>query len=148
MQLSPCPGRQRRLCSLYFANFARFSGVFPVATLLALALGLASLPAVSADDYESLLDAEVKKVEARKIDGESGTNTVESPAEMPSGAKTGHVGASRDEFEGLLKKKYLGTFGFYKKLPERSRQEIFAEYSAGAPVSKVRKKIIDRLLQR
>lgn len=112
-------------------------------------LVLASVPALSADDYLSELDAEAKKVEARKIDGESGTSTVEAPPDVPSSDDgVSRPGASRDAFESLLKKKYLGTFGFYKKLPERSRQEIFLEYQRGAPMAEVRKKIIDRLLQR
>ena len=111
-------------------------------------LVLASSPTWSADDYLSELDAEAKKVEVRKIDGESGASTVEAPPEIPIDDGVTRPGASRDAFESLLKKKYLGTFGFYKKLPERSRQEIFLEYQHGAPMTVVRKKIIDRLLQR
>jgi hypothetical protein len=108
---------------------------------------LLSAPALLAD-YLSDLDAEVKKVEARQIDGESGTSTVEAPAELSTDDGEPRQGATRDAFEVLLKENYLGTFGFYKKLPERSRQEIYADYRDGAPMSEVRKKIIDRLLQR
>ncbi len=109
---------------------------------------LVALPSWSADDYLSELDAEVKKVESRKIDGETGENSVEAPAEITPDAGNARAGASRTAFEALLKQRYLGTFGFYKKLPERSRQEIYADYQNGAPMSEVRKKIIDRLLQR
>lgn len=116
-----------------------------VVALLAL---LVAKPALSADDYLSELEAEVKKVEARKIDGESGVSTVEAPAEVSDDKNSERAGVSRDAFEAMLRKRYLGTFGFYKKLPERSRQEIFAEYLEGAPIAEVRKKIIDRLLQR
>jgi hypothetical protein len=108
---------------------------------------LLGAPALWAD-YLSDLDAEVKKVEARQIDGESGTSTVEAPAELSTAAGEPREGATRDAFEALLKENYLGTFGFYKKLPERSRQEIYIDYRDGAPMSEVRKKIIDRLLQR
>ena len=101
-----------------------------------------------AEDYLSELDAEVKKVEARQIDGEAGTSSVVAPAEVPTDSGQQREGASRDAFEALLKQNYLGTFGFYKKLPERSRQEIYIDYRDGAPMSEVRKKIIDRLLQR
>jgi len=104
--------------------------------------------ALAADDYLSELDAEAKKVEARSIDGEAGTSTVEAPAEIGGSTGGGRSGASRERFESLLRQKYLGTFGFYKKLPERSRQEIFIDYRDGAPMAEVRKKIIDRLLQR
>ena len=103
---------------------------------------------VAADEYLSELDAEAAKVEARRIDGEAGTNTVEAPAEVAPPAFAERDGATRDVFESLLKSKYLGTFGFYKKLPERSRQEIFLEYQHGAAMADVRRKIIDRLLQR
>jgi len=118
--------------------------------LAALCLGglvLSSAPTLYAD-YLSDLDAEVKKVEARQIDGESGTSTIEAPAELSTEDGQRREGVSRDAFEGLLKENYLGTFGFYKKLPERSRQEIYIDYRDGAPMSEVRKKIIDRLLQR
>jgi hypothetical protein len=115
-------------------------------TCLCLLLMLGA-PALLAD-YLSDLDAEVKKVEARQIDGESGTSTVAAPAELSADDGEPREGTTRDAFEALLKENYLGTFGFYKKLPERSRQEIYIDYRDGAAMSEVRKKIIDRLLQR
>jgi len=140
----------QRSCATRSERFL-VSAAFRWAILLgtSLSLLLVSLPAVSADDYLSELDAEVKKVESRKIDGETGESSVQVPAETTVNSQdAGGVKASRESFEVLLKKNYLGTFGFYKKLPERSRQEIYAEYRDGAPISEVRKKIIDRLLQR
>jgi len=116
------------------------------AALFCASLWIVPLPAAS--DYLSDLDAEVKKVEARQIDGEAGTSTVEAPAEISTESGAAREGASRDAFEELLQQNYLGTYGFYKKLPERSRQEIYIDYREGAPMSEVRKKIIDRLLQR
>ena len=106
-----------------------------------------SLPALSADDYLSELDAEVKKVEARTIDGETGRDVVEAPAEAAPVEPTANTGVSRADFERQLREHYLGTFGFYKKLPERSREEVFEEYRRGADMGQLRKKIIDRLLQ-
>ena len=41
----------------------------------------------------------------------------------------------------------FGTYGFYRKLPERSRQEVFGEYRRGVGMDKIRKKIVSRLLQ-
>jgi len=102
-------------------------------------------PAYSADDYLSELDAEVQKVDTRSI-GDEGAQA--RRVEIPVKPEKDRLSASRDRFEALLKKKYLGTFGFYKKLPERTREEIFLEYNMGAPITAVRKKIIDRLLQR
>lgn len=114
-----------------------------------LGLVLISTSAYAADDYLSALDQEVQKVEARKIDGEAGVNEVESAAQVePSDPGVVRSQASREAFEALLKRKYVGTFGFYKKIPERSRQEIFQEYRGGTPMADIRRKIIDRLLQR
>ena len=102
--------------------------------------------AVAADDYLSELDAEASKVDPTVLGDEKDvakTAAVESATSTSQGPEI-----SRDNFESLLQDKYLGTYGFYKKLPERSRQEIYLEYSKGAPITEVRKKIVDRLLQR
>ena len=138
---------QRRQAALTGSPASSFRVPRKLASACLCGVLLSSAPALFAD-YLSDLDAEVKKVEARQIDGESGTSTVEAPAEVSAENGQGRDGATRDGFEALLKENYLGTFGFYKKLPERSRQEIYAEYRDGAPMSEVRKKIIDRLLQR
>jgi hypothetical protein len=132
-----------------------FKRVFLFLSVGLYALGW-SLPSLSADDYLSELDAEVQKVEARSIDGESGEDAVVSPAkegatvEAPAGsaAPGASATASRAKFERLLKEHYLGTFGFYKRLPERSREEVFEEYRRGADMGQLRREIIDRLLQR
>lgn len=92
----------------------------------------------SADDpYLQALDAEVDKVESHPVD-----------VAHLSAADAAAAAASREAFELLLRDRYAGTFVFYNKLPERSRQEIFDEYAGGASITGVRKKIIDRLLQR
>jgi hypothetical protein len=117
-------------------------------------LGLASIvfafhisSAVAADDYLSELDAEASKVNPVSL-GEEGGDTAKSDAVKSAASTPEGTAGSRDQFESLLQEKYLGTYGFYKKLPERSRQEIYLEYSKGAPITEVRKKIVDRLLQR
>lgn len=112
------------------------------------AASLAVGSAQGADDYLSELDAEVQKVEAHTIDGESGVDSLEAPPGTGVQTNGGREGVSRESFELLLRKRYLGTYGFYKKLPERSRQEIYIEYQQGASMDEVRKKIVDRLLQR
>ena len=82
--------------------------------LILLAFALAAPVGVTSaadDGYLSSLDEEAHKVEAREIDGEAGTSTVKAPAEV--GAKTDvRVGASRNAFEALLRKHYLGTLAF------------------------------------
>lgn len=118
----------------------------PHGALLLASVLLATGATHAADDYLSELNAEADKIDARQIDGEAGPGGAVPGLAAIGGAP--REGATRDGFEGLLKDKYLGTYGFYKKLPERSRQEIFQEYAGGAPMTDVRKKIIDRLLQR
>ncbi|HHI76459.1 MAG TPA: hypothetical protein ENJ94_04720 [Gammaproteobacteria bacterium] len=104
------------------------------------------LAARPADDYVSTLESEVDKVEARVIDPEKGDAVVE-PARRPLEAPAPVISADRAAFEALLKKRYFGTYGFYRKLPERSREEIFEDYRQGADIGEIRRKIVSRLLQ-
>jgi hypothetical protein len=53
---------------------------------------------------------------------------------------------SRAHFETLLERRHLGTYTVYSRLPERSREEVFLDYSGGAPIEALREKIIDRYL--
>jgi hypothetical protein len=107
-----------------------------------------SLPAMSAADYLSELNAEAQKVETPPV--------VVEPGEQPAGKSDPasgvtddtQPGASREKFEALLKKRYLGSYGFYRRLPERSREEVFEEYRQGADMDQLRRKIVNRLLQR
>ncbi|MEW8395104.1 MAG: hypothetical protein AB2707_02980 [Candidatus Thiodiazotropha sp.] len=55
-------------------------------------------------------------------------------------------GPSLQAFEEDLKARYMGSFTFYKKLPRRSREEVFEEYKGGASIDEIRKKIMDRFL--
>jgi len=107
-----------------------------------------SLPVLSADDYLSELDAEAKKVEAHEIGVEEDGSIVDVPtAKISRQGRQDYPNTSRKAFERQLKEHYLGSYGFYRKLPERSREEVFQEYRQGADMNQLRKKIIDRLLQ-
>lgn len=107
--------------------------------LFAIACGLLqSGPILAAeDDFLSAIEAESEKVDARQ---ETDKKKTTGSAEVDE--------ASRDEFEKILAEKYQGSFKFYSKLPERSRQEIVQEYERGTSFVKLRKKIIDRFMQR
>ncbi len=108
----------------------------------------AASPAFSADDdYLKDLDAEVLKVEARRIDGESGSSEVEAPAESPAVVET-PSDISRSDFDEMLKKRFRGADVLYQRLSERSRQEVFQKYLNGASMRKIRQTIYDRLLNR
>jgi hypothetical protein len=110
--------------------------------LVAAALfGLTVPVADAADDaYLLLLDAELTKVEGVSTD---------TPGDgvAPSGV-TGESAStpSREHFESLLREQHLGTYSFYRRLPERSREEIFIDYSNGASTAALRDKIVDRFL--
>ena len=82
------------------------------------------------DDYLEMLESEASKVEA-------------SGGVAPQGADA-DIGA----FEAELKQHYRGSYLFYKKLPRRSREKVFTEYSEGASIEDIRKKIMDRFLHK
>jgi hypothetical protein len=81
------------------------------------------------DAYLSAISSEAEKVES---------------TETPSTAETGDhrvaEGPSLKAFEGDLKASYMGSFTFYKKLPRRSREEVFEEYKGGASIDEIRKR--------
>ncbi len=91
------------------------------------------LPQVSMAADDALLDqlnAEAEKVEAT---GDEAVGSAESKADMSA-------------FEKELEDHYRGSYLFYKKLPRRSQEEIFAEYAEGASIADIRKKIMNRFL--
>lgn len=88
----------------------------------------------SDDEYVKALNQEAGKV-----------GTTADAAVQP-----GNVGGGRERevFERELKEKYAGSAVFYRKLPAATREEIFQEYQAGVSIPVLRKKIMDRFLQR
>jgi hypothetical protein len=54
--------------------------------------------------------------------------------------------SSRVAFENLLREQHVGTYSFYRRLPERSREEVFLDFSRGASMESLRGKIVDRYL--
>ena len=109
------------------------------------ALLLMSIQAVPAadDPYLQLLDQEVSKVEVDATDNVNDAATIEGSAHESAGTASL---ASRSHFEAVLQEQHVGTYSFYRKLPERSREEIFLDYSGGASMDVLRKKIVDRFL--
>jgi len=93
------------------------------------------------DPYLRLLAEEVTKVE------ESPTETV-TVQEDAAGlvAQSARPVPSRKRFEGLLREQHVGTYSFYSRLPERSREEIFVDYANGASMEALREKVVDRYL--
>ncbi|MCB1726036.1 MAG: hypothetical protein KDI22_01260 [Gammaproteobacteria bacterium] len=113
-----------------------------VGVAVLLLVTLRATPAAD-DPYLQLLDQEVSKVEASVTD--KGNNA--ATAQVPAGNSAGTASlVSRKHFEDVLQEQHVGTYSFYRKLPERSREEIFLDYSGGASMEALRKKIIDRFL--
>lgn len=95
------------------------------------------------DPYLELLDKEVTKVDSVS------TDTTEDTGGGPSGVRSdggSRPVPSREQFESLLRRDHVGTYSFYRRLPERSREEIFVDYGNGASMEALRGKIVDRYL--
>lgn len=120
-------------------SFSDLSVLLRVSACCLLAFGfspVSTLTAAEAEDYLSAITAEANKVEPG---AESGTS-VAAP-----GGNSG-VDESLNRFESDLKVRYRGSYTFYRKLPKRSRDEIFQGYIDGASIDEIRKKIMDRFL--
>lgn len=105
------------------------------AFLFALSMtGLAS--AAGEDDYLKALEAESQKMEAKEFVAESAEGeNIESDAQ-------------RNEFEMYMKAKHKGTYAFYRKLPDYSKEEIFMAFTDGALMEDIRYMVIERKLNR
>ena len=101
-------------------------------------------PLCGADDrYLELIDEEVSKVEGVSVDKPGDEGVTSGAAAVKPAAQSVPL---REDFEALLRREHVGTFSFYRRLPERSREEIFVDYSNGASMEALRGKIIDRYL--
>ncbi|MCB1773484.1 MAG: hypothetical protein KDI88_07695 [Gammaproteobacteria bacterium] len=118
---------------------ARMTGRLQVAYLVMLLIGTGVVVA-SDDDYLKLLDEEVTKVDGAGADG--GGN----PSPGTDGTASDRPPGNRQQFEDRLRDQHVGTYSFYRRLPERSRQEIFLDYQAGVPMDQLRDKVVERFL--
>lgn len=105
------------------------------------------MPVIAADDdYLKAIEAETSKLGVQTDESEKKTD--EQAPKGDDNANDDRVAEERVAFEAVLKDRYHGSYIFYSKLPERSRQEIVQEYKRGTPFVKIRKKIVDRFMQR
>ena len=94
------------------------------------------------DDYLKSLEAESSKIKTAPgsaqpaVDG--GDNAQDDTL----------TDAQRAEFESYLEEHQKGTFAFYRKLPERSREEVFKSFVDGASMDEIRRLVIDRKMNR
>jgi predicted 2-oxoglutarate/Fe(II)-dependent dioxygenase YbiX len=117
----------------------RLIGRLRAACLPVLLAGSVAVAAAD-DDYLKLLDEEVAKVDGAATDG------VVEAAAATNGRVSERTSASRQHFEDLLREQHVGTYSFYRRLPERNRQEIFLDYQAGMPMDQLRDKVVARFL--
>ena len=113
----------------------------PCAICMVMVICCTAVVAAADPDLE-LLDKEVAKVESSPTD-------ITRENGKPSGGVTAEPSStapSREQFELLLRRHHVGTYSFYRRLPERSREEVFLDHSAGASMEALRSKIIDRYL--
>jgi len=96
------------------------------------------------DPYLKMLDEEVAKVETGSTD--TGKEDAAARLARTRGVQGAQRGASRKSFEALLRQQHVGTYSFYRRLPERSREEIFVDYGDGASMEVLRDKVVDRYL--
>ena len=117
---------------------ARMTGRRRAVCLAVLLVGSAPVAATD-DDYLRLLDEEVSKV-----DGAAGVADVAAPGNVDGAG--GRAPGTRQQFEDTLRDQHVGTYSFYRRLPERSRQEIFLDFQAGMPMDQLRDKVVERFL--
>jgi len=115
----------------------------PVVGAVLIALPLSVSHAVD-DPYLQMLDEEVTKVEGGSTDtGKEGATA--RPART-RGVQDAQAVTSRKSFEAMLRQQHVGTYSFYRRLPERSREEVFVDYGNGASMESLRDKVVDRYL--
>jgi len=111
------------------------------------------------DSYLDQLEAESTKLTDRPVlapeTDASGAGGVEDAAkQMDFNTEGKSIVASPDfdedltvvDFEDELKVRFLGSFTFYKKLPQRSREEVYHGYLNGNTIREIRKMIMNRYL--
>lgn len=91
----------------------------------------------SQNDY---LDA--LRLEEEKLDETAGSGGADEPAPGLSAVADEPLASFEQEFEAS----YRGTYLFYKKLPAKSKEEVFLEHQQGASIEDVRKTIMNRYL--
>lgn len=115
--------RQRRMISVFAFIFA---------------WSITGLVYAAEDDYLKSLEIESQKIR----------DTKKIATEVGGGEDSTVIDAQRNEFESYMSVKHKGTYAFYRKLPDRSREEIFKAFVDGASMGEIRTMTIDRKLNR
>ncbi|MCP3669305.1 MAG: hypothetical protein GY814_02495 [Gammaproteobacteria bacterium] len=130
-----------------------------MAWLFFLVITLPCAHVAAEDSYLDQLEAESKKLTNRPIPApeansastrveKSGAGLKKQPTEgkslIPSPDFKSNL--AMVEFENELKNRFLGSFTFYKKLPQPSKEEVYHGYLNGNSIKDTRKIIMSRFL--
>lgn len=117
----------------------------PLMVAALFSIPLSFLYAADAPDLQ-LTDEESTKVGGVATDTEGDGAAPSATPAIHGETRPARPAPSREFFEALLRKHYVGTHSFYRRLSERSREEVFLDFSSGASIEALRAKIIDRFL--
>jgi hypothetical protein len=111
------------------------------------------------ENYLDQLEVESKKLTDRPVlapgtdvAGSNGAEATSRQEDFNTEGKSTVASPDFDEdltmadFEDELKVRFLGSFTFYKKLPQRSREEVYRGYLNGNTIEEIRKMIMSRYL--
>lgn len=82
------------------------------------------------------------------------SNAIPSPADpVPAGSAStpdpgDSVASAQADFERLLEERDFGTFKIYKRLPAKSRGEVFESYSQGTSIEQVKDAVLKAFLHK
>ncbi len=125
----------------------------------ALIITLSCAQVTAKDNYLDQLEAESTKLTDRpelapETDASGSGEAGNASKQMDFNTEGKSIVASPDfdedltivDFEEELKVRFLGSFTFYKKLPQRSREEVYHGYLNGNTIEEIRKMIMNRYL--
>ena len=114
---------------------------------------VSQLDAQTNDDYLKTLEGEASGLDLDQKTKNNSKASGQQPSaesigvkdlgENQGGARTDLVpGLSLDQFEQILKRNYIGSFLFYKRMDDAQKQEVFTFYQENPDPQKVRDKIL------
>lgn len=84
-------------------------------------------------------------LKALKAEADSSESTQEQPAETEG--RSPERTDDQPQMEAWLKKNYVGSYAFYRRLSEAKRKAVYRVYRAGGEISEIREKINELLKQ-
>jgi hypothetical protein len=103
--------------------------------------------AVSEDDYLNNIDAYVDS-EASKLEATQELDPGIKPVPALKVKSKAEGQQNQDEFEAFLQNRHRGTFNIYQTLSADNQLKVFQEFSAGLPIKKIRRLVIQLKLRK